>query len=169
MKKLLVLMMALVMTLSLVACGKEEEVAAPPAEQQEVSDEQAKADADYVKLENFFNRVVENYTEQQEIATLLEEVKSGKKQENAILDVYGKLREDSDGMFQELQNTAWETNHYDNEVAALHACVEALAIYQQTLYEASAENDGAKLETVAGLLNDYDAKLGALLDAMGVE
>ncbi|SMB89880.1 hypothetical protein SAMN00017405_0672 [Desulfonispora thiosulfatigenes DSM 11270] len=163
MKKILVLMMALVMTLSLVACGGEADGETSPANQQGASVE------DYAKLEGFFDRVIENYTGQQELATLLEEVKSGQKEESALLDAYGKLAEDSAGMLQDVQNTTWETNHYDDEVAALNACVKALALYQQTLYEASAENDGAKLDTVAELLNDYDAKLGALLDAMGVE
>lgn len=171
MKKLLVLMMALVMTFSLAACGGEADVVTPPANQPEasVADEQAKADADYVNLEDFLNRIVENYTEQQEIVTLLEEVKSGQKEESALLDAYRKLAEDSNGMLQDMQNTTWETNYYNDQVAALNECVEVLALYQQTLYEASAENDASKLETVAELLNDFDAKLGAFLDAMGVE
>ncbi|OZV11640.1 hypothetical protein CIW83_13365 [Tissierella sp. P1] len=171
MKKLLVLMMALVMTFSLAACGGEADVVTPPANQPEasVADEQAKADADYVNLEDFLNRIVENYTEQQEIVTLLEEVKSGQKEESALLDAYRKLAEDSNGMLQDMENTTWETNYYNDQVAALNECVEVLALYQQTLYEASAENDASKLETVAELLNDFDAKLGAFLDAMGVE
>lgn len=50
MKKLLVLMMALVMTVSLAACGGESE--APPTEpptaaEDQVADEQAKADKDF--------------------------------------------------------------------------------------------------------------------------
>jgi len=171
MKKLLVFMTALVMTLGLTACSGKTETTAPPIQQQDasVADEQTKADEDYAKLEGFFNGVVENYTTQQEIATLLEEVKSGQKEESALLDVYKSLADDSNGMLKEVQNTTWETNHYDDHVAALNACVEALALYQQTIYEASAENDATKLETVAALIDDYDTKLGALLDIMGVE
>jgi len=51
----------------------------------------------------------------------------------------------------------------------LTACIEALALYQQTLYEAADENDAAKLETAAELAADYDEKLTVVLDAMGVE
>lgn len=159
------------MMLSLVACAGEADGETPTANQSEtsVADEQAKADADYAKLEGFFNRVIENYTRQQELATLLEEVKSGQKEERALLDAYRELAEDSNGMLQDVQSTTWETNYYDDKLAALNECIEALALYQQTIYEASAENDAAKLETVAELINDYDVKLGTLLDAMGVE
>jgi ABC-type glycerol-3-phosphate transport system substrate-binding protein len=171
MKKLLILIMALAMTLSLAACGGEADGETSPANQSgtSVADEQAKADADYAKLEGFFNRVIENYTSQQELTTLLEEVKSGQKEESALLDAYKKLAEDSNGMLQDVQSTTWETNYYDDKLAVLNECVEALALYQQTIYEASAENDATKLETVAALIDDYDTKLGALLDIMGVE
>lgn len=171
MKKFLILMMALAMTLNLAACGGEDDVETPPANQSgtSVADEQAIADADYAKLEDLFNRVIENYTGQQEIATLLEEVKSGQKEESALLDAYKKLAEDSNGILQDVQSTTWETNYYDDKLAALNECVEALVLYQQTIYEASAENDAAKLETVEELMNDYDAKLETLLDVMGVE
>lgn len=171
MKKLLVFMMALAMTLSIVACGGEADGETLTANQSgtSVADEQAKTDADYAKLEGFFNRVIENFTRQQELATLLEEVKSGQKEESALLDAYRELAEDSNGMIQDVQSTTWETNYYDDKLATLNECIEALALYQQTIYEASEENDATKMETVEELINDYDVKLGILLDVMGVE
>ena len=72
-------------------------------------------------------------------------------------------------MLQDVQSTAWETNIYDDKAEVLTACIEALALYQQTLYEAADENDATKLETAAELAADYDEKLTAVLDAMGVE
>ena len=55
MKKILVLIMALVMALSLVACGGGDAPEAPIEQQQEVSDanEKGNPDADYAKLEGF--------------------------------------------------------------------------------------------------------------------
>ena len=170
MKKLLVLMMALVMTLSLAACGSEADTDAPSTQQQgAAADEQAKADADFAKLQGFFDRIIENYEDQQAIGTLLEEVKSGQKEESDLLDAYKQLAEDANEMLQDVQSTAWETNIYDDKAKVLTACIEALALYQQTLYEAADENDAAKLETAAELAADYDEKLTAVLDAMGVE
>lgn len=170
MKKLLVLMMALVMTLSLAACGSEADTDAPSTQQQgAAADEQAKADADFAKLQGFFDRIIENYEDQQAIGTLLEEVKSGQKEESDLLDAYKQLAEDANEMLQDVQSTAWETNIYDDKAEVLTACIEALALYQQTLYEAADENDATKLETAAELAADYDEKLTAVLDAMGVE
>lgn len=79
------------------------------------------------------------------------------------------MAEDANEMLQDVQSTAWETNIYDDKAEVLTACIEALALYQQTLYEAADENDAAKLETAAELAADYDKKLTAVLDAMGIE
>ncbi len=176
MNKLLVLMIVIVMTLSLAACGGDvgsaesaPEASAPAQQQESVADEQAKADEDYAKLEGFLNRIIANYQDQQALATLLEEIRSGQKEESALLDAYKQLAEDANGMLQDVQNTAWATNYYDDKAAVLTECAEALALYQQTAYEACAENDDAKLETMSVLLDDYDLKLSAFLDVMGVE
>ncbi len=171
MKKLLVLIMALAMTLSLAACGGGADGETPPANQSgtSVADEQAKADADFAKLQGFFDRIIENYEDQQAIGTLLEEVKSGQKEESNLLDAYKQLAEDANEMLQDVQSTAWETNIYDDKAEVLTACIEALALYQQTVYEAAEENDATKLETAAELAADYDEKLTAVLDAMGIE
>ena len=170
MKKLLVLMMALAMTLSLAACGGEADTDAPSTQQQgAATDGQAKADADFAKLQGFFNRIIENYEDQQAIGTLLEEVKSGQKEESNLLDAYKQLAEDANEMLQDVQSTAWETNIYDDKAEVLTACIEALALYQQIVYEAAEENDATKLETAAELAADYDEKLTAVLNAMGIE
>lgn len=171
MKKILVLIMALVMALSLVACGGGDAPEAPIEQQQEVSDanEKGNPDADYAKLEGFLDRIIANYEAQQGIATLVEEVKSGQKEESALLDAYKNLADDASGMLQDVQSTQWETNNHDDKVTALADCAEALVAYLQTLYEAADENDATKLETAAELAADYDEKLTAVLDAMGVE
>ena len=75
----------------------------------------------------------------------------------------------SEKLASDVKKAEWITSYYDDKVAALTECVEALALYQQTTYEAGAENDEAKLEEAIRYYEDYDAKLGAFLDIMGVE
>ncbi|MEG1448161.1 MAG: hypothetical protein RR048_01580 [Oscillospiraceae bacterium] len=171
MKKFLVFIMSLVMSMSLVACGgeAEPETEAEPSEQPSVEEEQAKADEDFAQLQGFMNGILEIYNGQQEIATIMEEVKSGQKGESDLLDAYKQLADSSEALASEVQNATWTTNYYDDKVAALTECVDALALYQKTIYDAGAENDSAKLEEAVGYFEDYDAKLTTFLDIMGVE
>ncbi|GEM_PF-3043187 len=174
MKKLLLLMVATMMALSFSACGGEEESEAPSTDEavvaeDQVADEQAKADEDYAQLQGFMNGITEIYAGQQEIVAMLEEVKSGQREESDLLQGYQLLAEMSENLLTDVENATWITNYYDDKVIALTDCVTALALYQQTVYEAGAENDNAKLEEAVGYYEDYDAKLGEFLDIMGVE
>lgn len=169
MKKLLVFMLALSTTLSLAACGTNAEGETPPPQQQaSLSDEQAKADEDYAKLLDFSDRISTNYQSLQELVALTDEVKNGQKEESVLLDAQKQLADDSAGMLADLQDTVWATKYYDDKVTALTDCVEAIAAYQQTLYEASSQNDESMLETLKVQMEEYEAKLSVFLDAMGV-
>lgn len=84
------------------------------------------------------------YSSQQEIAAMLEDVKSGKREESDLLQGYKQLAEMAQSLKSNVENATWITSYYDDKVAVLTDCVTALALFQQTVHEAGAENDDAK-------------------------
>lgn len=177
MKKLTVLILTAIMTLSLAACGEEPAATSPsatPESQQtvevpadQVEDEQAKADADYATLQDFIAMHSENDAILREIPALTEQVKNGEAEESVLSDAYKQIADSSADILSALDETSWQTNYYDDKVASLTACVQALGELSLLTYTAGVENDDSALAEIPALIEDYEAKLGAFLDLMG--
>ena len=180
MKKSIATILSIMITISLTACGSQdsskEDTTIVPENQQtaEVSaelteEEKSKAAEDFAQLQTFLQGIIDNYTLQQEIAGMIEKLKSGEMEESTVLDAYKRLADDSQQLLQNLEHAKWKTNYYNDKVAAFTDCVTVLSAYTKTIYEASAENDEKKLAAATELAAKYDEKLGTFLDIMDVD
>jgi hypothetical protein len=103
-----------------------------------------------------------------QMGTLREQVVNGEATEDALLDAYKQLSDDSQLLLSSVQGAEWQTEQYAEHVALLTAAVEALAASELASYEASADNDESKLAEIEALTQTYTENMDALLDLMGV-
>ena len=88
MKKLLVVLMSMVMSLSLIGCGGDSAPATTPANntptaEEKLAEEQAKADADYDQLLELVDALEAHADKSAELSALLEKVVAGEAEESA--------------------------------------------------------------------------------------
>jgi predicted house-cleaning NTP pyrophosphatase (Maf/HAM1 superfamily) len=176
--KLLVVMMVLAMVFSLAACGGAATEAEPVQEAQEtpsaavsedqVADEQAKANADYEQLTALLTDVVAHEDVIAEMTALRDQVIAGEATEAALLDYMKQLSDDSQRLLTAVQDAQWQTAYYDEHVALLTTTVEALAESELMSYEAGVNNDDSKFADIEALTTTYNESLDALLTLLGV-
>lgn len=181
MKKLLILAMALAMTLSLAACGDNEETPSAPQSNQQASSEQpsaevpadqvegeqAKADADYAQLNGFMTDLQNHQELMTKNGELTEKVKAGTATTDELLASTKELADDSGSMVTKIEEATWQTEYYAQHVEALTNAVASLAAAEELTYQAGSENDESKLEQVPTFFAAYDEQLGVLLDLLG--
>jgi hypothetical protein len=117
----------------------------------QAADEQAMADADYEQLKQLMSATVAHEDLITQMGALREQVVNGEATEDALVEAYKQLSDDSQLILSSVQAAEWQTEQYAEHVALLTAAVEALAESELVAYEASAENDESKLESVAEL------------------
>ncbi|AGA68424.1 hypothetical protein Desdi_0904 [Desulfitobacterium dichloroeliminans LMG P-21439] len=174
MKKLLVVLMIAVMSLSLIGCGGDEAPASAPASNpptnevpaDQVAQVQALANADYAQLQELMEGIVEHQNMGPEFAALRQKVIDGQAEESALLEATKQLADHAQALLETAEKAQWKTEYYKEHVALLTASIRALADGERLSYEAGVENDESKLVQVAELMAEYDKKLGEFLDRL---
>jgi hypothetical protein len=165
------------MVSALAACGGGEKTNTDPvqvapetsaAPDNQAADEKTLADADYEQLTQLMTATVSHEDMITQMGTLREQVGNGEATEDALLDAYKQLSDDSQLLLSSVQGAEWQTEQYAEHVALLTAAVEALAASELASYEASADNDESKLAEIEALTQTYTENMDALLELMGV-
>lgn len=134
-------MMALTITVSLAACSKSEstsvaEKASPTAETKtdQVTDEQAKGDEDYVRLNLLVTDLQNHQDLAAKISTITEQVKNGEATKEDWLAVMKELTDDSKNILAKIEEAKWQTEYYVPHVEALTNAVTSLAAIDDLTY-----------------------------------
>lgn len=185
MKKLLALMLAILMVLSLGACAKKEEApppaddttAAEPAEADQptaevpadqVEEQQALADEDYQMLQTLSSEVAVHEEMMTQRAALIEQVKAGEATEADLQAYQAEMATHASAMYEAASTAEWKTEYYAEHVAALTAAYEALAQAEVAVFDAGDQNDESLAADVPTYLATYQEQLDVFMNLLGV-
>lgn len=173
MKKLLVLTLSILMTMSFMACGEDtaDKAVDEPTltAEEQAAEEQSLADADYKQMGVFAEAIVgheENMLA--DFETGMAEYSAGNMTEEDLLALYEQYNDEAADLVSQLEAAEWNTEHYEAHIQLLYDAISALSQGEQINYEASVQADEALLQESKVYFETYQTKIDEFLTMLGV-
>ena len=187
MKKIIILMLLLVITLCFTACGGSVNDANPTQAMSEEAgldeptdvtadtivtdtaiDDQALVDSDYNQLITIVASLNDHSTMIDQLSTNREQYEAGNLTLDDLNNAYKQVFDDSQQLLGSFQSAAWSSEAYNEQITLLGEALEALAQAETLNMEAIIDNDENKLNEADDYMITYNEKMDAFLTAMGV-